>query len=383
MELTSLCDIVVQCPKCMRIAIFHELPKKSGSRKSVDFMATILAKRHSVDLFYTDSKKTYSSKLPFKTYLSVFHPVIWQGNNPATRLYRDTIELLKLFFLHKSIAKKIREKKYDVVFIHGSFLTESPFLLLFNNSLKIYYAHAPNYTFIYEKVMGIPKIDRVRFTYEYIVRIVRRIIDKTNVRSADIILTNSFYTKNKISSFYGKKSKVAYLGVDTSIYKPLHVKKKYDFLFVGSYHPVDGYNLLHQALLLMKKKPSYKILAIEDEWIDDDSSMAKLYNSAKVVLCLAHGEPFGLVAIEAMSCGVPVIAVDEAGYKETVVNNKTGILIKRDPEELVKAINKLTKDKKRLRTYEKNSRETAVAKWSWKKSVMRIEQIMQRRVGLV
>ena len=133
----------------------------------------------------------------------------------------------------------------------------------------------------------------------------------------------------------------------------------------------------------MKKKPTHKILAIEDEWIEDDVTMAKLYNSAKVVLCLSHGEPFGLVAIEAMSCGVPVIAVDEAGYRETVINHKTGILIKRSPEELVNAINKLTKNKNRLQLYEKNSREIALAKWSWRKSVRKMEQIMQRRIELL
>jgi glycosyltransferase involved in cell wall biosynthesis len=84
-----------------------------------------------------------------------------------------------------------------------------------------------------------------------------------------------------------------------------------------------------------------------------------------------------------MACGVPVIAVDEAGYKETVVNNKTGILIKRDPQELVKAIRKLTNNKNRLQLYEKNSRELALSQWSWKKSVTRMEKIMQRRVGRV
>lgn len=367
----------------MRIAIFHELPKKSGSRKSVDVIASILSKKNTVDLYYTDSKKTYDKKLPFKTYLTIFNPVVWDGNNPAVRIYRDTIELIKLFLLHKKVAKKIKEKKYDVIFIHGSFLTESPFLLLFKNSLKIYYAHAPNYTFVYEKVMGIPKIDRARFAYEYMIRVIRRMIDKKNVRSADVILANSFYTKNKIQAFYGKKSIVAYLGVDTSIYKPSATKKKYDFLFVGSYHPVDGYNLLHQALVLMKKKPQYKVLAIEDEWIDDDRLMSKLYNSSKVVLCLSHGEPFGLVAIEAMSCGVPVIAVDEAGYKETVIHNKTGLLIKRDPEDLASAIKKLTKNNARLKLYSRNARAAAVAQWSWKVSVSRMEQIMQRKVGQV
>ncbi|MDO8269803.1 MAG: glycosyltransferase family 4 protein [Candidatus Levybacteria bacterium] len=367
----------------MRIAIFHELPKKSGSRKSVDIIAKLLSGDNIVDVHYVDSASSYPTKNPFhKIFFYKFVPVIWEGNNPATRLYRDTVELLKLFLLHRKIAAKIRSKKYDVLFVHGSFLTESPFILLFKNAFKIYYAHAPNYTLIFERVMGIPKGDRVRYIYEHLNRYVRKLIDKKNVRSADIILANSIYTKNKIASFYGKKSIVSYLGVDVSIYKPLKIKKKYDFLFVGSYHPVDGYNLLHQAVDLMKKKPSYKILAIEDEWIEDDQEMARLYNSAKVVLCLSHGEPFGLVAIEAMACGVPVVAVDEAGYRETVIHNKTGILINRKPEALVKALRSLLGNTKRLEQYSRSSRQEAVRRWSWRVRVRDMEKIIKGKVGL-
>lgn len=374
---------VVSAYDNMRIAIFHELPKKSGSRKSVDIIAKLLSADNIVDVHYVDSAPSYPTKNPFhKIFFYKFFPVRWEGNNPSARLYRDTIELFKLFLLHRKIASKIKSKKYDVLFVHGSFLTESPFLLLFKNVFKIYYAHAPNYTLIFERVMGIPKGDRVRYIYEHMTRYVRKLIDKKNVRSADLILANSNYTKNKISSFYGKKSLVSYLGVDTTIYKPLKIKKKYDFLFVGSYHPVDGYNLLHQSIPKMGRKTTYKILAIEDEWIEDDFEMARLYNSARTVLCLSHGEPFGLVAIEAMACGVPVIAVDEAGYRETVIHNKTGILVNRKPEAIIKALRSLLGNKKKLEQYSSSSRREAVKNWSWKVRVRDMEKIIKRKVGL-
>ena len=365
----------------MRIAIFHELPQGSGSRKSVDFIAALLSENNSVDLYYTDTMPSYQKiNLPYKTHFYKFVPVVWNGNNPKARLYRDTIELLKLFFLHKKIASIMRNKKYDAIFINGSYLTESPFLLLFRNTLKIYYAHAPNYTLMFEKVMGVPKPDTFRYIYELANRAIRRIIDKKNVRSADVILANSVYTKNKIASFYGKKSKVSYLGVDTRVYKPVNLKKKYDFLFIGSYHPVDGYNLIIQALKLFGKKPSFKIQAIEDGWIESNREMVRLYNQSKIVLCLSHGEPFGLVAIEAMACGVPVIAVDEAGYRETVIHGKTGLLIKRNPEDLAKAIKKIIRNSSKLKTFSKNARKEAVRKWSWEKAAKKMEKIIQREV---
>ena len=43
-------------------------------------------------------------------------------------------------------------------------------------------------------------------------------------------------------------------------------------------------------------------------------------------MALAKDEDFGITPVEAMSCGTPVIAFNGGGYKETVINNKTGIL---------------------------------------------------------
>jgi glycosyltransferase involved in cell wall biosynthesis len=50
-----------------------------------------------------------------------------------------------------------------------------------------------------------------------------------------------------------------------------------------------------------------------------------------------------MVALESMSCGVPVIGVDEWGIRETVIDGKTGILISSDAtkEELIQAVQKL------------------------------------------
>ncbi len=365
----------------MRIAFFHELPKTTGSRKAVDKIAEYFSRKNTVDLFYVDKERSYpASKYIRKTFFYKFTPVEWSGGNPSVRLYRDTIELIKLFILHLKIAKALKKKKYDAVFIHGSHLTESPFVLLFGGFFKIYYAHAPNYTLIFEKVMGMPKKDRFRYIYELVNRFTRRMIDRANVRRSDLILANSYYTKQKISDFYGKKSSVSYLGVDTSVFKPAKKRKKYDYLFVGSYHTVDGYNLLHQTVQSMKKIKG-KILAIEDEWISSDKQMAALYNSARVVLCLSHGEPFGLVAIEAMSCGVPVIAVNEAGYKETVIHNKTGILIKRSQADLKKALQRILSDENLRLKFSKNSRLEAVKKWSWRVRANDMENLIARRIN--
>jgi D-inositol-3-phosphate glycosyltransferase len=55
--------------------------------------------------------------------------------------------------------------------------------------------------------------------------------------------------------------------------------------------------------------------------------LAWCYTAADVCVIPSHYEPFGLVAIEAMACGTPVIASNVGGLKFTVVPDKTGLLV--------------------------------------------------------
>ncbi|MGA2911713.1 MAG: glycosyltransferase [Candidatus Levyibacteriota bacterium] len=57
-----------------------------------------------------------------------------------------------------------------------------------------------------------------------------------------------------------------------------------------------------------------------------DEELAKLYEGARGFLALSQDEDFGITPVEAMFCGTPVIAFNGGGYKETVVNGKTGVL---------------------------------------------------------
>lgn len=52
-----------------------------------------------------------------------------------------------------------------------------------------------------------------------------------------------------------------------------------------------------------------------------------LYAKAKGFIALAKDEDFGMTVVEAMASGAPVIAYNGGGFKETVVNDKTGLLI--------------------------------------------------------
>ena len=57
-----------------------------------------------------------------------------------------------------------------------------------------------------------------------------------------------------------------------------------------------------------------------------DEELAKLYNGAKGFLALSKDEDFGITPVESMLSGTPVIAFNGGGYKETVIDGKTGVL---------------------------------------------------------
>ncbi|MBO0689116.1 MAG: glycosyltransferase [Candidatus Dormibacteraeota bacterium] len=67
-----------------------------------------------------------------------------------------------------------------------------------------------------------------------------------------------------------------------------------------------------------------------------------LMRSADVVACVPWYEPFGMVAVEAMACGVPVVASAVGGQVDTVVDGVTGLHVPpRSPDEVARAIGQL------------------------------------------
>jgi glycosyltransferase involved in cell wall biosynthesis len=74
-------------------------------------------------------------------------------------------------------------------------------------------------------------------------------------------------------------------------------------------------------------------------------AMPALLRSADVVACVPWYEPFGIVPLEAMACGVPVVASAVGGLTDTVVDGVTGVLVSpRDPAALARALHSLLAD---------------------------------------
>jgi D-inositol-3-phosphate glycosyltransferase len=80
--------------------------------------------------------------------------------------------------------------------------------------------------------------------------------------------------------------------------------------------------------------------------------MPRWYRSADVLACAPWYEPFGLTPLEAMACGVPVVATAVGGLTDTVVDELTGELVPaRDPAALGRTLRKLLDDPVRRLAY--------------------------------
>ncbi|MEU8279436.1 glycosyltransferase [Microbispora bryophytorum] len=95
-------------------------------------------------------------------------------------------------------------------------------------------------------------------------------------------------------------------------------------------------------------------------------TLPSLMRSATAVVSVPWYEPFGMVALEAMACGVPVVASAVGGQKETVVNSVTGLLVPpRKPVVLAKALRKLLDDRVRRTAYGIAGADRARARYAW------------------
>jgi len=80
----------------------------------------------------------------------------------------------------------------------------------------------------------------------------------------------------------------------------------------------------------------------------DRDAMPALLRSADVVVCAPWYEPFGIVPLEAMACGVPVVATAVGGQIDSVVHGVTGVHVPpRDPAALAAAVRELLADEPR------------------------------------
>lgn len=186
---------------------------------------------------------------------------------------------------------------------------------------------------------------------------------------------------------YKQKTIVIPNGVDSKIFKPLKKIKpqKNVILFAGRFIELKGIN---EILAVAKQLPQYEfwfagqgelsnlinLSNTKNLGFKTTEELVKLYNQANICIFPSYRESFGLVGLEAMSCGKAVIATP-LGFSEYIENGKDGIIIPAKDENALKnaILDLMTNDKKR-KSLENNARKKALL-FSWDKVAAQYLQV--------
>ena len=104
-----------------------------------------------------------------------------------------------------------------------------------------------------------------------------------------------------------------------------------------------------------------------------------LINACDVVIAAPWYEPFGIVPLEAMACGVPVVGTAVGGLTDTVQDGVTGLLVPPGrPAEIAAAVNALLADPERRTSMGRAGRARAERYYSWQSVALRTEQSYHR-----
>jgi len=110
-----------------------------------------------------------------------------------------------------------------------------------------------------------------------------------------------------------------------------------------------------------------------------DEDLPIYYAAADVSVVPSHYEPFGLVAIEAMASGTPVVASDVGGLQFTVVSEETGLLAPpKDVEAFSRAIDRILSDPQWRDHLGRNARKRVEEKFSWSGVAAQLSDLYDR-----
>lgn len=98
-----------------------------------------------------------------------------------------------------------------------------------------------------------------------------------------------------------------------------------------------------------------------------------------VVPSILNSESFGVAAVEAMACEVPVIVSDADGLKEVVVNNETGFIVpKKDFKTIAEKLKELILDEELRAKFGKNGRKRVLELYNWNDNVDKMIEIYKK-----
>ena len=172
-----------------------------------------------------------------------------------------------------------------------------------------------------------------------------RVWDVSSSSRVDHFIAISNHVRKRVEKYYRRNAEVLYPPVDTNFFQPAGDKGDY-YLIVSGLVPykrvelaIESSNQLNLPLVIIGSGPEEARLrglarhtGIKFLGYQDDQALRQYYRGCRALIFPGE-EDFGIVPVEAMACGRPVIAYGRGGALETVIppgsnNHPTGIFFK-------------------------------------------------------
>ena len=221
-----------------------------------------------------------------------------------------------------------------------------------------------------------------------------------NLSKADRILSTSHCMAREVVKYTNKKVFVTPFGVDVDVFLPVREEVKKEELVIGtvkSLSAIYGIDTLIDAFaIVVRENPKLTLrLVIAGDGIErqnletqverlglsnkvdflgriPNGEVAELLSKMDVYVALSRSdsESFGVAAVEAMACGVPVVVADADGFKEVVPDGVAGFVVPRnDAKVAADKISYLLNNKKIAQEMGGLGRKHVIDNYTWSSSV--------------
>jgi glycosyltransferase involved in cell wall biosynthesis len=293
-------------------------------------------------------------------------------------------------------AKAVDALGCDAVLLHLCCFTNAPLMLKYLQTPSLWFCQEPTRS-LFETTNEILDIGKGWFDRIYRKR--RRSIEISAAMAADTILCNSDFSREFIYRSYGIEAKVCRLGVDTTNFIPGNIPKKNQVICWGPLWPAKGLDFIIRSVAKIPETYRPKVvlpwsrgsdayraelealskeLQVSIDLPEDlrDNELLVLIQESKVCVYAPRMELLGLVALEAMSAGLPVVGVREGGVRETILDGSTGFLCDRNESEFAKRILTLLENDGLREKMSENAVAYARREWTWGQTTERIEALI-------
>src|SRR5437667_6491239 len=406
----------------MRVAVWHNLPSGGAKRALYYHVRGLVGRGHLVEAWCPPtSDRNY---LPLSELITEHVLPIDIGQkgksvarSPLLGLHGDQLRRAKALDEHcRQCAYEINCRNFDILFANSSIIQAVSSIGRYVKAKKVLYLQEPN-RWLYEAGEGglpwvaIPSATRSWMRPRYIrwflwnligtqrLRVLAR-DERLNASAFDLILVNSYFSRETLLRVYGLDSTVCYLGVDTQLFVNHQHARENFVVCVGELVRLKNVEFIIKAVAEIEVlRPRLVWIA---NWIANrgsesyyeemrtlaescevsfearrsigDNELVDILNRATAMVYAPRLEPFGLAPLEANACGLPVVAVAEGGVRETIVDGVNGLLVQHQPQMMAHAVERLAQDKDRAAQPSQNASKIVQEKWSVNSAVERLER---------